>query len=249
MLKAPYGERQMLSPEISERMKTIFGLNQQPADVGELIGQFRRKWLTLPDDLRQILRVLFRRFMRYGTWPKIEEIAREFNGKPLTEVRQSINRAIKRGYVQADSETKRYGTCLWVGKEPTTHHVQVNDDVRVYAGCALDGLWAFSFTSGDGTFRTACPHCGESQSVEFQHGEITRWIPEDMLLFVGVKLSGQGSTAELGCPFINLFPNREHLEAWLQTVPEVAGAELLRDQAEILSQAVVLSTQLIRLEG
>jgi hypothetical protein len=60
-----------------------------------------------------------------------------------------------------------------------------------------------------------------------------------MLLFIGVKLTGNGSAAELGCPFINLFPNQDHLEAWLRKVPDVDGAFLARDKAESLTRAVL----------
>ncbi len=229
----------MLSPEVSKRMKTVFGFDREPSDVDELIEQFRRRWLRLPDDIRQVMSSLFLHFMRHGTWPAMEDITRHSQGRPLREVKESLDRAIQAGYIQAESESNRYRTRLWVGTKPTTHQVQVKDGVTINAGCAVDGLWVFSFVSEDGTLLTACPHCGEPLHVGFKHGEITKWEPEDMLLFQGVMLDGKGSAGELVCPFTNLFPNGEHLEAWLSKVPGVAGVALNRSQAQKLAQVVV----------
>ncbi len=237
-----------ISDPLSQRMKLTFGFDREPRNADELLDQFGKRWLRLPDDLRHLLSNLFRHFMRYGTWPTMEDVALHYPGEPVGQVKASLERAERMGFVQRDRERDRYATCLWIGTNPTRHEVQVENGSTVFAGCALDALWVFSFTSESGIVRSACPHCDARLSVWFKHGEIVKWTPEGVSLFLGVKLSGEGSSGDLACPFINFFPSPEHIHAWHSKTPAVDGLILNQEETEKLARVVVSSGELATIE-
>ncbi len=237
-----------ISHPLSERWKLTFRFDGEPADTDELLEQFGTRWLKVPDDPLQLLSNLFRYFMKYGSWPAIEDVVRWFQGKRVSEVKELVERAVQMGFVQRDLEKNRYATCLWIGSDPTRHEVHVENGSTVYAGCALDALWVLSFTSENGIIRSACPHCEAKLSVWFEHGEIVKWEPPGIELFLGVKLAGKGTPAELGCPFINLFPGPEHIRAWLSKTPDVGGVPLTREETEKLAHVVKSGREQVTVE-
>ncbi len=242
------GSGVQISHPLSQRMKLTFGFDREPSNTDELLDQFGKRWLRLHDDLRDLLSSLFRHFMRYGTWPTMEDVTLHYRGKPVSQLKASLERAERMGLVQRDRERNRYATCLWIGTDPTRHEVQVENGSTVFAGCALDALWAFSFTSESGIVRSTCPHCGARLSIWFERGEIVKWKPEGTSLFLGVKLSGEGSSADLACPFINFFPSPEHIYAWNSKTPAVDGLIFNQEETEKLARVVVSSGELATIE-
>ncbi len=235
-----------ISHPLSQRMKLTFGFDREPSNTDELLDQFGKRWLRLPEDLRDLLSNLFRHFMKHGTWPTLEDIAH--HGKPISQLEDSLERAERMGFVQRDRKRTRYATCLWIGTDPTRHEVQVENGSTVFAGCALDALWVFSFTSETGILRSACPHCDAKLSVWFKHGEIIKCMSESVSLFLGVKLSGEGSSGDLACPFINFFPSPEHIHEWQSKTPAVDGLILNQEETEKLARVVVSSGELATIE-
>lgn len=229
-------------------MKLTFRFDREPADVDELLGQFGKRWVKLPDDLRRLLSNLFLHFMKCAAWPAIEDVGIGFPEKSLNGVKELAEQAVRMGFLQRDIGKERYGTCLWIGSDPTRHEVQVENGSTVYAGCALDALWVFSFTSESGIIRSACPHCGAKLSVWFERGKIVKWEPQGVLLFLGVKMVGGGGSGELGCPFINLFPGPEHVHAWRSKTPDVDGVLLTKEETEKLARVVASRQEMVTLE-
>ncbi len=235
-----------ISDPLSQRMKLTFGFDREPRNIDELLDQFGKRWLRLPNDLRHLLSNLFRHFMKHGVWPTLEDIAHNY-GKPMSQLKDSLERAERMRFVQRDRED-RYATCLWIGTNPTRHEVQVENGSIVFAGCALDALWVFSFTSESGIVRSACPHCDAKLSVLLRHGQMVKSKPEGVSLFLGVKLSGEGSSGDLACPFINFFPSREHIDAWHSKNPAVDGLILNQKETERLARVVASNEELATIE-
>ncbi len=111
----------------------------------------------------------------------------------------------------------------------TRHEVEFAGEVR-HTHCALDALMLPFLTGQEVTLRSQCPHCDHTVTVEATRSDF-RSSPPEAVLSLGVSREGTGPAQQYACPFINLFPSREHYEAWATDTSEALIIMLSLSQA------------------
>jgi hypothetical protein len=143
-----------------------------------------------------------------------------------------------RAIVQASPELQEYieriksGEVV-VGETETDRgqSVVLPDGREVRVMCGYDALTTL-LLQGQGTFHASCVHCGEKMEVRIEKGKI-----ESSSSLTIVFWFGDGPKGIKICDHLNLFPDLEHLFAWLETNPEELGVPiLLHDAADFLKK-------------
>jgi hypothetical protein len=111
----------------------------------------------------------------------------------------------------------------------TLHEVDLGGEVR-HTNCALDALMLPFLTGHEVNFRSRCPHCGDTVTVQAARSGFHPSHPE-AVLSLGVSREGAGPVQENACPFINLFPSKEHYEAWAADRKDVLAVMLSLSEA------------------
>jgi hypothetical protein len=102
-------------------------------------------------------------------------------------------------------------------------------EVRVM--CGYDALTTL-LLRGQGSFRASCLHCGEKMDVKIENSKIVNASSSTIVYWFG-----DGPKGIPICDHLNLFPDLEHLLAWLETNPKELGVPLsLHDAADLLKK-------------
>lgn len=106
--------------------------------------------------------------------------------------------------------------------------VQTEDGSETGVMCGYDAL-ATALLRGGGTVRASCFHCGERMEATLRDGALVDASPSSIVFWLG-----DGPKGIPVCDHLNLFPNEDHLDAWLATNPEELGAALSLPEAVAL---------------
>jgi hypothetical protein len=143
-----------------------------------------------------------------------------------------------RAIVQASPELQEYIEHIKSGEiivgETETDRGQsliLPDGRKVKVMCAYDALTTL-LLRGEGTFHASCIHCGEKMEIRIEKSKIVNASSPTIVYWFG-----DGPKGIKICDHLNLFPNLEHLLAWLETNPEELGVPiLLHDAADFLKK-------------
>ncbi len=99
------------------------------------------------------------------------------------------------------------------------------DGREVNVMCGYDAL-ATALLRGEGLVKATCFHCGEKMEIQIKNGELVRASHPSILFWLG-----DGPKGIPVCDHYNFYPDREHLDGWLETNPEELGVSLSLDEA------------------
>lgn len=101
---------------------------------------------------------------------------------------------------------------------------------RVNVSCAYDALHT-AVIRGYGLIKAACPHCGEKMEIQIKGSRVVNASPSSVVYWLGAPpKNAKGNPV---CDHLHLFPNSEHLKAWVETQQDELGVELpVKEAAE-----------------
>ncbi|MFW9809366.1 MAG: organomercurial lyase [Candidatus Thorarchaeota archaeon] len=150
--------------------------------------------------------------------------------KPPANLTELIEFA--RGQVVANPDGPKWVAAIREGKlaigETDTERGQsvVSPDGReVKVMCGYDAIGT-SLLRGEGLAKVSCFHCGEKMEIQIIDGELARASHPSMLFWIG-----DGPKGIPFCDHYNFFPDKKHLDEWLETNPEELGVALTLDEA------------------
>lgn len=97
---------------------------------------------------------------------------------------------------------------------PTKDWIVTDEAMRVYTFCSYDTLMT-GVLQGDAELGSSCPHCGETMSVRIRGGKLDAFSPKEMMFLWGA--GPDGAPGNPMCDHLHLFPNKEHLVAWMDS--------------------------------
>ena len=107
--------------------------------------------------------------------------------------------------------------------------IALPDGREVKVMCSYDSLMT-AVLRGRGSVEAACPHCGEKMRVTVVDGSVTDTSSESIVFWLG-----DGPVGIPICDHFNLFPDLEHLGAWLSGNVQELGVPLaLSDAVEFM---------------
>ena len=110
--------------------------------------------------------------------------------------------------------------------------IALPDGRAVKVMCSYDSLMTAVLRSR-GSVEAACPHCEEKMKVTVVDGRVTDTSSESIVFWLGDAPVGIPM-----CDHLNLFPDLEHLGAWLSGNVEELGVPLaLSDAVEFMRRA------------
>jgi hypothetical protein len=129
-------------------------------------------------------------------------------GRSETEIRDALELMTSVGAAKLDGAGRIVGV-HGLSVEPTVHELTL-DGVCLYTWCAIDAIGIPVALGADATARTRCPECGKAIEVSVRSGaavvagEPVTWLPT----------AEYSNLADGLCRQLNLFCDRDHLEAW-----------------------------------
>ncbi len=98
--------------------------------------------------------------------------------------------------------------------------VVLEEDREVGVMCGYDALFTV-LARGQGGVLASCLHCGERMEARIADGGLASVSSPSIVFWLG-----DGPRGIPVCDHLNLFPDLEHLKAWLETNPEELGVPL-----------------------
>ncbi|MFX1485311.1 MAG: organomercurial lyase [Promethearchaeota archaeon] len=99
------------------------------------------------------------------------------------------------------------------------------DGHKVNVMCGYDALGTV-LLRGEGVAKVSCFHCGEKMEIQIEGSKLVRVSHPSILFWIG-----DGPKGIPFCDHYNFFPDRKHLDEWLETNPEELGVALTIDEA------------------
>ncbi|MEE8239247.1 MAG: organomercurial lyase, partial [Nitrososphaerales archaeon] len=97
------------------------------------------------------------------------------------------------------------------------------EEVKVM--CGYDALGS-ALLRGEGLVKATCFHCGEQMEIQIRERKVVETSNPSILFWLG-----DGPKGIPICDHYNLFPDRKHLDSWLETNKEELGIALSLEDA------------------
>lgn len=85
---------------------------------------------------------------------------------------------------------------------------------KIFTYCSYDTLMT-AILQGGGELGSACPHCGDAMKVRIKGVELESFSPNEMTFWWGT--GPEGSPGNPMCDHLHLFPDKEHMAAWIRS--------------------------------
>ena len=109
--------------------------------------------------------------------------------------------------------------------------VRLPDGREANVMCGYDALTTL-ILRGRGVFNASCLHCGEKMKIDIEEGKVASASSPSIVYWLG-----DGPKGIPLCDHLNLFPDRKHLELWLEKNPEELGVPIpLKGAVELLRE-------------
>ncbi len=109
------------------------------------------------------------------------------------------------------------------------------DGRRVEVMCAYDALMT-SVLQGGGEVQASCPHCGEKMQVRIRGTVVSKDSPPSSVFWLGA--GPKDAPGNPICDHLHLFPNKEHLQAWVGSRRDELGVSMpLAEVVQFLSRS------------
>jgi predicted RNA-binding Zn-ribbon protein involved in translation (DUF1610 family) len=103
---------------------------------------------------------------------------------------------------------------------PTKDWITIDGSEKVYTFCSYDILMT-AILRGDSKIGSSCPHCGEPVVVRIAKGRLQDFSPKGAVFLWGT--GPEGSPGNPMCDHLHLFPDEEHMAAWIRSKEEELG--------------------------
>lgn len=105
----------------------------------------------------------------------------------------------------------------------TKDWIIVGGERKVHTRCSLDSLLT-GLLQLDSTVGSSCPHCGEAIRVRIEGGELKGFEPKTAVFLCGA--GPDGAPGDPMCDHLHLFPDSEHMNAWVRSKEGEMGFSL-----------------------
>ncbi len=117
---------------------------------------------------------------------------------------------------------------------PTKDWIVMDRAGKVFTFCSYDTLMT-AVLQRDAEIGSSCPHCGETLLVRIHGDKLKDFSPKGMMFLWGT--GPEGSPGNPMCDHLHLFPNREHMNAWIESKEGEMGFSFkLRDAVQRLRE-------------
>jgi hypothetical protein len=99
-------------------------------------------------------------------------------------------------------------------KTQTKDWISSGGSEKVFTHCSYDTLMT-AVLRGDSVIGSACPHCGETMTVQIRNGELEDVFPRGMVFLWGA--GPEGSPGNPMCDHLHLFPDKNHMYGWIES--------------------------------
>lgn len=188
--------------------------------------------------------------------PRVSERIKESYGYPRAPVTATEAFEIF-GEVLRSPEEREFVEQIKVGdavmaetQEDTGYSVVLPEGREAKVSCAIDSLIT-ALLRREGLVHAACPHCREKMEIKIEGNRVVSTSSPSIVFWFGGGLEKRSGGldvdvlehgAEEICGHMHLFPNREHLAAWLKSQKDELGATIpLKETVDILAQATLAS--------
>ena len=141
----------------------------------------------------------------------------------LGEVRELFKAKRDNPDIEAYVEKVRTGEAVIGACRSDTPYANVLAEGEVDVMCGYDALMN-ALLRGAGIIKGNCVHCGEAVELELQGDDITRQSTPELVFWLGT--GPIGAPGNPVCDHLHLFPDRAHLEGWLEANPDELGVAM-----------------------
>ena len=103
---------------------------------------------------------------------------------------------------------------IGASKHPTKDWIITVKAKKVFTYCSYDTLMT-AILRGHGEIGSSCPHCGEAMRIRVKEGELESFSHKGIVFLWGA--GPDGSPGNPMCDHLHLFPDKEHLVAWVES--------------------------------
>jgi hypothetical protein len=97
---------------------------------------------------------------------------------------------------------------------PTKDWIAMDGSEKVFTFCSYDTLMT-AVLRGDSKVGSSCPHCGEPVVIRIANGKLEGFSPKGTVFLWGT--GPEGSPGNPMCDHLHLFPDEEHMTAWIRS--------------------------------
>jgi hypothetical protein len=97
---------------------------------------------------------------------------------------------------------------------PTKDWIFLDGSEKAFTFCSYDILMT-AVLRGNSEIGSSCPHCGETMTVRIRRGKLAGFTPKEMTFLWGA--GPQGDPGNPMCDHLHLFPNKKHVDAWIES--------------------------------
>ena len=97
---------------------------------------------------------------------------------------------------------------------PTKDWIVRDGAEKVFTFCSYDTLMT-AVLQRDSEIGSSCPHCGEAMTVRIRGGKLKDFYPKGMMFLWGA--GPEGAPGNPMCDHLHLFPDKEHMNAWIES--------------------------------
>lgn len=113
-------------------------------------------------------------------------------------------------------------------EDPTKDWITLRGSGKVHTLCSYDTLMT-AVLRGGSLIGSACPHCGEPMEVRIEKGKLVDFAPKGTVFFWGT--GPEGFPGNPMCDHLHLFPNKGHMNAWIESKENELGFSFNLKQA------------------
>ncbi|GAB3947511.1 hypothetical protein GCM10029976_076910 [Kribbella albertanoniae] len=202
----------------------------RPKEPGEVLSAWRTRAQPLDPVETTVHQAILHAFAASGQPPAAGDLdpATAGSGRTTREVLQALHDADAIRLALDGQIALAYP----FSATPTRHRVRIDDQIDVYAMCAIDALGIGAMVGRDTRIESVDVTTGQPITVTTTAGN-SRWKPEGAVVFIGATAGG-GPSADCCCDYLNFFIDPAAAEAWTTGHPDVPGQILNPPEAEKL---------------
>ncbi len=96
----------------------------------------------------------------------------------------------------------------------TKDWIAMDGQGKVYTRCSYDTLMT-AILRADSQVGSSCPHCGEPMTIRIRKGKLEDFSPKGLVFLWGT--GPEGSPGNPMCDHLHLFPEKGHMNAWIES--------------------------------
>lgn len=222
------------TPSVEQLRDALTAVTRPPAPPREVLSAWRTRAVPLDPVEKAVHQAILRAFASTGRPPAVVDLdpVSVGSGRSTDDVLKTLHEADAIRLAPDGQIALAYP----FSATPTRHRVRINDQVDVYAMCAIDALGIAAMLGRGTRIESIDVTTGRPITITTAAGH-TNWEPSEAVVLIGADAGG-GPSADCCCDYLNFFTDRSAAEAWIRSHPAILGQVLDQAEAEALGTQI-----------